>query len=99
MLNIDTSTLRGEGRHRPPLALVTACIRGRRVRADVRDVGAKRGVATGVRRVDFSLGRRVVARDRRAPFVRVLKRRSRLSGVAHIVGGGREVLRAKPRCR
>lgn len=64
------------------------------------------GDASAVRRVEFRIGSRVMARDARAPFARVLSRRAlrrtggtRLRAVATTTAGSRVVLsRSLPRC-
>ncbi len=78
--------------------LTRSCLRGGALRVRVRGL-------PGVRRVDFRFGRRLVARDRRAPFVRVVSRRavrrggSRLRAVLHLRDGSRVVRsRMLPRC-
>ncbi|HEV3000156.1 MAG TPA: hypothetical protein VGW75_05390 [Solirubrobacteraceae bacterium] len=81
--------------------LTRSCLRGGRLRMRVR------GDVSGVRRVTFAFGRLVVARDGRAPFVRVagraaLRRTRQTVLWAHVYprrGGSRVTLRRTlPRC-
>lgn len=87
LLDIETTTLPGEGGYsspdggfsaaasRPPIALSRRCIGGGRLEASLR--AGRRGRAghvEGVRDVNFKFGKRTVARDTSRPFVQVIPR-------------------------
>ena len=92
--HVEAGRLPGDAE--PELHLRARCTRDGRIRA------ALTGDVTAVRDVSFKLGRRLVARDTEAPFVRTFRagsRRARVRAIAYLHDGGREILsRRQPRC-